>query len=76
MAAGLTERQLDAIAETLDLAQQLGAEIWLRGGWAMDFLLGEIPRDQERAPGVAVPNTPAAAGGVAATDKLGQLPDG
>ncbi|SDZ39585.1 hypothetical protein SAMN05444365_1131, partial [Micromonospora pattaloongensis] len=28
MAAGLNERQLEAIAETLDLAQQLGVEVW------------------------------------------------
>ncbi|MEV4657889.1 aminoglycoside adenylyltransferase [Micromonospora sp. NPDC049301] len=45
MAVGLNERQLEAIAETLDLAQQLGVEVWLRGGWAMDFFLGEITRE-------------------------------
>ncbi|MBT2479598.1 nucleotidyltransferase domain-containing protein [Streptomyces sp. ISL-94] len=39
-----TERQLAAIEEALGL----GVEVWLRGGWAMDFWLGGGPtRDHE-----------------------------
>ena len=33
-------RQLQAIAEV----STLGVEVWLRGGWAMDFFLGAITR--------------------------------
>jgi hypothetical protein len=35
------ERQLNLIGETVDLAESAGVEVWLRGGWAMDFFLGE-----------------------------------
>ncbi|MFJ4775347.1 nucleotidyltransferase domain-containing protein [Streptomyces sp. NPDC088762] len=39
-----TARQLAAIGEVLGL----GVEVWLRGGWAMDFWLGGAPtRDHE-----------------------------
>lgn len=38
-----TERQWAAIAEVCTL----GVEVWLRGGWAMDFWLGEPTRDHE-----------------------------
>ncbi|MFC0597711.1 nucleotidyltransferase domain-containing protein [Streptomyces palmae] len=38
-------RQLDQIAEVLRLAGDLGIGLWLRGGWAMDFFLGEVTRD-------------------------------
>jgi hypothetical protein len=41
----LTERQLRAIAEVLTLAEQERIEVWLRGGWAMDFYLGAHTRD-------------------------------
>ncbi|MFB6617852.1 nucleotidyltransferase domain-containing protein [Streptomyces sp. NPDC085524] len=37
------ERQLAMIEEVL----ALGVEVWLRGGWAMDFWLGEITRPHE-----------------------------
>ncbi|MEU9026215.1 aminoglycoside adenylyltransferase [Streptomyces sp. NPDC048383] len=36
-------RQLAMIAEV----RGLGVEVWLRGGWAMDFWLGRITREHE-----------------------------
>lgn len=39
--------QLAQIAETVGLARRLGARVWLRGGWAMDFFLGARTRDHE-----------------------------
>ncbi|MEU8777362.1 aminoglycoside adenylyltransferase [Streptomyces sp. NPDC048606] len=41
------DRQLRLIAETLGIAEALGVPLWLRGGWAMDFFLGEVTRDHE-----------------------------
>ncbi|MGK5521588.1 nucleotidyltransferase domain-containing protein [Micromonospora sp. URMC 107] len=41
---GLAGRQLDGIAELAGLASAAGIEVWLRGGWAMDFHLGEVTR--------------------------------
>jgi hypothetical protein len=38
-------RQLRLIAETVEIAGVLGVQVWLRGGWAMDFFLGEVTRD-------------------------------
>ncbi|MFC9931925.1 nucleotidyltransferase domain-containing protein [Streptomyces sp. NPDC127190] len=38
-------RQLRLIGETVEIAQALGVEVWLRGGWAMDFFIGEVTRD-------------------------------
>ncbi|RLK13569.1 aminoglycoside-2''-adenylyltransferase [Micromonospora sp. M71_S20] len=40
----LAGRQLDGIAELAGLASAAGIEVWLRGGWATDFHLGEITR--------------------------------
>ncbi len=40
----LSQRQVAAVADVVDAAADLGAEVWLRGGWAMDFYLGEITR--------------------------------
>ncbi|MFJ4969240.1 nucleotidyltransferase domain-containing protein [Streptomyces sp. NPDC088755] len=40
-----TERQLRLIAETTRIADALGVDLWLRGGWAMDFFLGSPTRD-------------------------------
>ncbi|SCG14385.1 2''-aminoglycoside nucleotidyltransferase [Micromonospora echinofusca] len=40
----LARRQLDGIAELAGLAAAAGIEVWLRGGWAMDFHLGEVTR--------------------------------
>ncbi|WP_229070413.1 nucleotidyltransferase domain-containing protein [Actinoplanes sp. DH11] len=37
---GTTQRQLAAIAEVA----AIGIPVWLRGGWAMDFFLGEVTR--------------------------------
>ncbi|MER5778260.1 aminoglycoside adenylyltransferase [Streptomyces sp. NPDC002039] len=41
------DRQLRLIAETVQVAGAHQIEVWLRGGWAMDFFLGEITRDHE-----------------------------
>ncbi|WP_344583722.1 nucleotidyltransferase domain-containing protein [Nonomuraea roseoviolacea] len=38
-------RQLRMIGETVELAKALSVEVWLRGGWAMDFFIGEVTRD-------------------------------
>jgi hypothetical protein len=40
----LARKQLAAITEVQDVADRLKMPIWLRGGWAMDFYLGEITR--------------------------------
>ncbi|WP_309144168.1 nucleotidyltransferase domain-containing protein [Streptomyces sp. BR123] len=40
-------RQLRLIGETVDITKALGVEVWLRGGWAMDFFIGEVTRDHE-----------------------------
>lgn len=45
MDAERSARQLRLIGETVEIAQALGVEVWLRGGWAMDFFLGEVTRD-------------------------------
>ena len=42
---GLAQRQVAAVADVVGVAADIGAEVWLRGGWAMDFYLGEITRD-------------------------------
>jgi hypothetical protein len=39
-----TESQLRAIA---DFVRVVGAGLWLRGGWAMDFYLGEVTRPHQ-----------------------------
>jgi hypothetical protein len=39
------ERQLLMIAETVRMSERLGVQIWLRGGWAMDFFLGQVTRE-------------------------------
>ncbi|MGR6321888.1 aminoglycoside adenylyltransferase [Micromonospora soli] len=41
---GLAARQLEAIREVGELAGSAGIPVWLRGGWAMDFHLGEVTR--------------------------------
>ncbi|HEX4226527.1 MAG TPA: hypothetical protein VHZ97_29455 [Pseudonocardiaceae bacterium] len=40
-----TARQLRLIGEITSLAERIGVEVWLRGGWAVDFTLGEVTRD-------------------------------
>jgi aminoglycoside phosphotransferase (APT) family kinase protein len=41
------QRQLELIGEFAALAADAGIECWLRGGWALDFLLGRITRPHE-----------------------------
>ncbi|MEU1846092.1 nucleotidyltransferase domain-containing protein [Micromonospora sediminicola] len=41
---GVAGRQLGAIREVVELAGAAGIEVWLRGGWAMDFHLGAVSR--------------------------------
>ncbi|MFF4898183.1 nucleotidyltransferase domain-containing protein [Streptomyces sp. NPDC001068] len=38
-------RQLRLTGETVEIAKALGVEVWLRGGWAVDFFIGEVTRD-------------------------------
>ena len=38
------QRQLALIDEFVGLASDAGVEYWLRGGWALDFLLGRVTR--------------------------------
>jgi hypothetical protein len=39
------QRQLRLIADTVAMSHRLGVQVWLRGGWAMDFFLGQVTRD-------------------------------
>lgn len=41
----LVDRQLAAIAEIREITQRLGVDVWLRGGWALDFYLGRVTRE-------------------------------
>jgi phosphorylcholine metabolism protein LicD len=41
------ERQLGLIEEFASLAEGARVECWLRGGWALDFLLGRVTRPHE-----------------------------
>ena len=43
----LARAQLSAITEVLNAANELGIEVWLRGGWAMDFYLGQVTREHD-----------------------------
>ena len=45
MDAARTTRQLRLIAEITALAGTIGVPVWLRGGWAVDFALGEVTRE-------------------------------
>lgn len=40
-----TGHQLRLIAEVVHLAERTGVPVWLRGGWAVDFALGEVTRE-------------------------------
>jgi hypothetical protein len=42
-----TQRQLELIEEFATVAADAGIEHWLRGGWALDFLLGRVTRPHE-----------------------------
>src|SRR5690554_2903517 len=39
-----TKLQLKVLDELSTICDNLGVEFWLRGGWAIDFLLGKITR--------------------------------
>lgn len=39
------EHQVQLIAEIVALSGPLRAPVWLRGGWAVDFFLGQVTRD-------------------------------
>lgn len=41
---GQTESQLNILKEISAIFSSLGQEFWLRGGWAIDFLLGKVTR--------------------------------
>jgi hypothetical protein len=41
----LVDRQLAAIAEVRNVTQRLAVDVWLRGGWALDFSLGRVTRE-------------------------------
>jgi hypothetical protein len=42
-----TESQLKVLSEISAIFSSLGYDFWLRGGWAIDFLLGRITRPHE-----------------------------
>lgn len=42
-----TESQLKVLAEISTISETIGVEFWLRGGWAIDFLLGKITRPHD-----------------------------
>jgi hypothetical protein len=39
-----TQAQLNVLQEINDICTSLNATFWLRGGWAIDFLLGRVTR--------------------------------
>lgn len=42
-----TELQLKALSEISKISKSLEIDFWLRGGWALDFLLGKITRPHD-----------------------------
>ncbi|PEB51759.1 hypothetical protein CON65_11575 [Bacillus pseudomycoides] len=42
-----TECQLQVLRELKVISESLNINLWLRGGWAIDFLLGQITRIHE-----------------------------
>ncbi|MDH5163974.1 nucleotidyltransferase domain-containing protein [Heyndrickxia oleronia] len=42
-----TESQLKVLGEISKICEALEIEFWLRGGWAIDFLLGKITRSHD-----------------------------
>ncbi|MEV7324599.1 hypothetical protein [Streptomyces sp. NPDC093970] len=38
-------RQLRLTGRTVEVAKALGVEVWFRGGWSVDFFIGEVTRD-------------------------------
>ncbi|MBN6205122.1 hypothetical protein JYK21_01555 [Ralstonia pickettii] len=47
-----TVSQLRVLSEISTLSKVIGFEYWLRGGWAIDFLLGKITRFHDDMPPV------------------------
>jgi hypothetical protein len=41
------ERQLQVISDVLAIASENAFVVWLRGGWAMDFFVGQVTRDHK-----------------------------
>lgn len=44
---GRSQRQIAAISECVSAAGEAGIDLWLRGGWAVDFLIGRLSRPHE-----------------------------
>ncbi|GAB2565187.1 nucleotidyltransferase domain-containing protein [Gracilibacillus alcaliphilus] len=42
-----TDSQLKMLAEISTISKTIGIDFWLRGGWAIDFLLGKITRQHD-----------------------------
>lgn len=42
-----TESQLNLLSEISKISATMGIEFWLRGGWAIDFLLGKVTRPHD-----------------------------
>jgi hypothetical protein len=42
-----TARQLALIGEVVAITADVRIQVWLRGGWAMDFFLGEVTREHD-----------------------------
>lgn len=42
-----TESQLKVLVEISAISEKIGIEFWLRGGWAIDFILGKITRSHD-----------------------------
>lgn len=40
----LTEAQLKILREIIGICSLLNCKLWLRGDWAIDFLLGRVSR--------------------------------
>ncbi len=43
----MNERQLTLIEELTSICHSLPIELWLRGGWAVDFFIGRVTREHE-----------------------------
>jgi hypothetical protein len=44
---GQAESQLKVLSEISRISEEIGFTFWLRGGWAIDFLLGKITRQHD-----------------------------
>ncbi len=42
-----TDLQLEVLKELSSISTSLGGDIWLRGGWAIDFILGKVTRSHD-----------------------------